>query len=84
MAKVGKEGEVALPDDVRETTRLKEGDLLPVEANEDGSITLRLEPSVRDYTEEDLRMFAEQDEMTPTERQRFLAWLGREPHLFGR
>jgi AbrB family looped-hinge helix DNA binding protein len=84
VTKVGKRGEVPLPEGVREEARLKEGDLLFVETNPDGSITLRPAPPVREYTEEDLAMFAEEDEMTPAERDRFLRWLGREPRLFGR
>jgi AbrB family looped-hinge helix DNA binding protein len=82
VTKVGKEGVVPIPEGIRKEIRLKEGDLLFVNANPDGSITLH--PAPREYTEEDLRMFAEEDEMTPAERERFLAWLGREPRLFGR
>ena len=84
MTEVGKEGVVPLPEGIRDEARLKEGDLLFVETNPDGSITLRPAPPVREYTEEDLAMFAREDEMTPAERERFLARLRREPRLFGR
>lgn len=84
VTEVGKEGVVPLPRGVRDEARLKEGDLLSVETNPDGSITLRPVPPVREYTEEDLAMFAREDEMSPTERKRFLDRLGREPRLFGR
>lgn len=84
MTEVGKEGVVPLPQGIRDEARLKEGDLLFVETNPDGSITLRPAPPAREYTDEDLAMFAREDEMTPAEKERFLKWLGREPRLFGR
>ncbi len=84
FTKVGKEGEVPLPEGVREEARLKEGDLLSVETKEDGSIVLRPAPPVREYTDEDIEMFARANEMTPAEKERFLKWLGREPRFFGR
>lgn len=84
VTEVGKEGVIPLPKGIRDAARLKEGDLLFVENNPDGSIVLRPAPPVREYTEEDLAMFAREDEMTPAERERFLRWLGREPRLLGR
>ncbi|MDQ3508834.1 MAG: AbrB/MazE/SpoVT family DNA-binding domain-containing protein [Actinomycetota bacterium] len=84
FAKVGKKGEIELPEDVREKARLKEGDSLSVETKEDGSIILRPTPPVREYTDEDIEMFAREDETTSEERERFLEWLDREPRFFGR
>lgn len=65
LTEVGKEGVIPLPQGIRDAARLKEGDLLFVETNPDGSITLHPAPPVREYTEEDLAMFAREDEMTP-------------------
>lgn len=84
FTKVGKRGEVEIPEEVREKARLKEGDSLSIETNPDGSIILRPARPVREYTDEDIEMFARADEMTPEERERFLEWLDREPRLFGR
>ncbi|MBA2376390.1 MAG: AbrB/MazE/SpoVT family DNA-binding domain-containing protein [Rubrobacter sp.] len=84
FAKVGKKGEIELPEDVREKARLKEGDSLSVETKEDGSIILRPTPPVREYTDEDIEMFAREDETTSEERERFLKWLDREPRFLGR
>ncbi|CAN5671748.1 MAG: AbrB/MazE/SpoVT family DNA-binding domain-containing protein [Rubrobacteraceae bacterium] len=84
FAKVGKKGEIELPEDVREKARLKEGDSLSVETKEDGSIILRPTPPVREYTDEDIEMFAREDETTSEERERFLRRLDREPRFFGR
>lgn len=75
FTKVGKQGEVSLPEDVREEARLKEGDLLSIETNPDGSIVLRPAPPVREYTDEDLAMFAREDEMTPDLAARVRAFL---------
>lgn len=77
VTKVGKEGMVPLPKDIREETRLEEGDLLLVNTNVDGSITLRPAPPVREYTEEDLAMFAREDEMTPELAARVRAFLDK-------
>lgn len=74
IIEVGKEGVIPLPKDLREETRLKEGDLLLISTNPDGSMTLR---PVREYTEEDLRMFAEEDEMTPELAARVRAFLDK-------
>lgn len=78
FTEVGKRGEVSLPEGVMEEARLKEGDLLSIETNPDGSIVLRPAPPVREYTDEDIEMFARGNEMTPAEKERFRRWLGRE------
>lgn len=62
FTKVGERGEVPLPEDVKEAARLKEGDLLSIETNPDGSITLH---RVREYTDEDIEMFARANEIPP-------------------
>ncbi len=41
FTKVGKQGEIPLPEGVREEARLKGGDLLFIEANPNGGIVLR-------------------------------------------
>ena len=79
MTKVGKRGVISLPEGIREESHLKEGDLVLVNTNPDGSITLRPATSlpVREYTEEDLRMFAEEDDLPPELTARVRAFLDR-------
>ncbi len=77
FTKVGKKGEVPLPEGVREEARLKEGDLLSVEAKEDGSIVLRPAPPVREYTDEDIEMFARANEVPPELAARVRAFLDK-------
>lgn len=77
VTEVGKEGVIPLPKGVRDEARLKEGDLLFVETKPDGSIVLRPAPPVREYTEEDLAMFAREDEMTPELAARVRAFLDK-------
>ncbi len=79
VTKVGKRGVISLPEGIREESRLKEGDLLLVNTNPDGSITLRPAMSlpVREYTEEELAMFAREDELPPELAARVRAFLER-------
>ncbi len=74
FTKVGKRGEIELPEDVREKARLKEGDSLSVETNPDGSITLH---RVREYTDEDIEMFARANEVPPELAARVRAFLDK-------
>ncbi len=75
FTEVGKRGEVSLPEGVREEARLKEGDLLSIETNPDGSIVLRPAPPVREYTDEDIEMFARANEVPPELAARVRAFL---------
>jgi hypothetical protein len=80
------EGEAILPRELLEDEFVEEGTILKAHRDERGNVVLKrlARQPVREYSEEELAMFAEEDEMTPAERDRFLASLGREPRLFGR
>lgn len=73
------DGTVSLPDGLREQAGLRSGLELIANVNPDGSITLRPVDNrpVRLYTDEELRMFAEENEMTPELEERLGAWLRR-------
>ncbi len=75
FTKVGEKGEVPLPENVCEKARIKEGDRLSVEAKPDGSIVLRPYPPVREYTDEDIEMFARANEVPPELAERVRAFL---------
>lgn len=65
VIKIGKRGVITLPEEIWEKIRLKEGDMLLANVNPDGSITLRPALPAREYTEEELQTFAEEDELPP-------------------
>ncbi len=77
LIKIGKRGMVTLPKEIIEKSQLKEGDTLLVDTNPDGSITLRPATalSIREYAEEDLKTFAEEDELSPELAVRVKAFL---------
>ncbi len=66
-----------MPKEIIEKSQLKEGDTLLVDTNPDGSITLRPATalSIREYAEEDLKTFAEEDELSPELAVRVKAFL---------
>lgn len=72
--KIGEGGEITLPKGAAD---LKGGETLRVRDNGDGSLTLTPTdlPAVRKYTDEDLRVFARSDEVTPDLSARLRAFL---------
>lgn len=79
------EGDLTLPRELLEE-EVQDGVLLAASHDEQGNVVLRRlkEMPVREYTDEDLAEFAEEDEMSPLLRARFERLLKREPRLFRR
>lgn len=84
--KFDKNGELTLPRGLLEGSPVEEGTLMKVHLDPDGNVVLKpvnpLQP--RQYEDEDLKMFAEADEMTPELEERLERVLKREPRLFRR
>lgn len=85
-AKRGEDGELTVPREVFEGDAPTEGTIMEVHRNERGDVVLRPIATwpVREYTDADLEMFAEQDELTPELEHRLNSLLEREPRLFRR
>lgn len=85
-AKRGKGGELTVPRELFEGETPADGTVLEVHSNERGDIVLRPVATwfVREYTDADLEMFAEQDELPPELEDRLNSLLEREPRLFRR
>lgn len=77
--KVGRRGVVTLPREVREKAGLKEGDTLLVRLEPDGGIHLQQAAvlRVREYGEEELAAFREEDAMPSGLRTKLDDFLGR-------
>ncbi len=79
-------GDLTLPRDLIEDEAVEEGTVFEAHRDEGGNLVLRriVGPEGRDYTDEDLAMFAEEDRMTPDLEDRLSSLLSREPRLFRR
>ena len=82
----GEGGELTVPRELFEGATPAEGTVMEVHRNERGDVVLRPVATwpAREYTEADLEMFAEQDELTPELEDRLNSLLEREPRLFRR
>ncbi len=85
-AKRGEGGELTVPREVFEGDTPAGGTIMEVHRNDRGDVVLRpvVTWPVREYTDADLEMFAEQDELTPELEDRLNSLLEREPRLFRR
>ncbi len=85
-ARRGEGGELTVPRELFEGETPAEGTVMEVHQNERGDVVLRpvVTWPVREYTDADLEMFAEQDELTPELEDRLNSLLEREPRLFRR
>ncbi|MGH3144364.1 MAG: hypothetical protein ACRDTR_01020 [Rubrobacter sp.] len=85
-AKRGEGGELTVPRELFEGETPAEGTVMEVHRNERGDVVLRPVATwpVREYTDADLEMFVEEDELTPELEARLNSLLEREPRLFRR
>lgn len=82
----GDNDELTVPRELLEGESPEEGTLMRVHVNRRGDVILRplARIPLREYTDEDLAMFAEEDRMPPNLEERLDALLKREPRLFRR
>ncbi len=82
----GEGGELTVPREVFEGDTPREGTMMKVYRNERGDVVLRPIDTwpVREYSDADLEMFAQEDELTPELENRLDSLLKREPRLFRR
>jgi hypothetical protein len=84
--KRGEGDELTVPRELFEGETPQEGTVMEVHRNERGDIVLRPIDNwpIREYTNADLEMFAQEDELTPELEDRLNSLLEREPRLFRR
>jgi hypothetical protein len=82
----GDGGETTLPREFLEHDPVEEGDLFEARHDASGNVVLRrvVRPEFREYIDEDMEMFTEEDRLSAALEERMDRVLAREPRLFRR